>query len=45
MKVPLGWLREWVEIDASVDELSRRLTAAGIEVEDVEEIKPIFSGV
>jgi phenylalanyl-tRNA synthetase beta chain len=45
MKVPLGWLREWVAIDASVEELSRRLTVAGIEVENVEEIKPVFSGV
>ena len=45
MKVPLGWLREWVAIDASIEELSRRLTAAGIEVENVEEIRPIFSGV
>ena len=45
MKIPLGWLKEWVAIDASVEELSRRLTAAGIEVENVEEIKPAFSGV
>jgi phenylalanyl-tRNA synthetase beta chain len=45
MKVPLGWLREWVAIDATVEELSRRLTAAGIEVENAEEIKPVFSGV
>jgi phenylalanyl-tRNA synthetase beta chain len=45
MKVPLGWLKEWVAIEASVEELSRRLTVAGIEVENVEEIKPAFSGV
>src|ERR1700677_1276996 len=45
MKIPLGWLKEWVAIDASVEELSRRLTVAGIEVENVEELKPAFSGV
>ncbi len=42
MKLPLSWLKEFVTIDASVDELSRRLTMAGIEVEGVEHIAPDF---
>ncbi|MGA2409460.1 MAG: phenylalanine--tRNA ligase subunit beta [Candidatus Binataceae bacterium] len=45
MKLPLGWLKEFVTIDASVEELSRRLTFAGIEVENVETVTPSFSGV
>jgi phenylalanyl-tRNA synthetase beta chain len=36
MKVPLSWLREYVEIDLPVDELARALTIAGMEVERVE---------
>src|SRR5919201_440484 len=38
MKVPLSWLRELVAIDAPVADLSRRLTMAGLEVEDVYQI-------
>jgi phenylalanyl-tRNA synthetase beta chain len=45
MKVPLSWLREFVAIDADLDELCRRLTAAGVEVEDFERLTPAFSGV
>jgi len=45
MKLPLSWLKEFVAIDAEVAELSRRLTAAGIEVESIERIEPPFSGV
>ncbi len=36
MKVPLSWLRELVEIDVPLPELRRRLTMAGLEVEDVQ---------
>jgi phenylalanyl-tRNA synthetase beta chain len=35
VKVPLSWLRELIEIDAPVAELRRRLTIAGLEVEEV----------
>ncbi|HTT74695.1 MAG TPA: phenylalanine--tRNA ligase subunit beta [Candidatus Binataceae bacterium] len=45
MKVPLGWLKEWVAIDATVEELSRRLTFAGVEIENIEVVKPVFAGV
>ncbi|MFN3705114.1 MAG: phenylalanine--tRNA ligase subunit beta [Thermoflexales bacterium] len=38
MRVPLSWLREYVEIPLSVDELAERLTLAGLEVEHVERI-------
>ena len=35
MKAPLSWLRELVEVDVPLPELARRLTMAGLEVEDV----------
>jgi phenylalanyl-tRNA synthetase beta chain len=45
MKLPLSWLKEFVTIDASLDELCRRLTMGGIEVEGIEQIAPSFDGV
>lgn len=45
MKLPLGWLREFVAVDADVDEICRRLTLAGIEVENAERARPAFSDV
>jgi len=35
MKVPLNWLKEFVEIDVSPEELAEKLTLAGLEVEKV----------
>ena len=35
MKVPLSWLREFVDVDLPVSDLAHRLTMAGLEVEDV----------
>jgi phenylalanyl-tRNA synthetase beta chain len=35
MKVPLNWLREFVDIDLTPDELARVLTLGGLEVSDV----------
>jgi phenylalanyl-tRNA synthetase beta chain len=45
MKLPLSWLKEFVTIDASLDELSRRLTMAGLEVEGIDHSAPTFDGV
>lgn len=45
MKLPLSWLKEFVTIDASLDELCQRLTMAGLEVESVDRIAPTFAGV
>jgi phenylalanyl-tRNA synthetase beta chain len=36
MKVPLSWLKDFVEIELSVPDLARRLTLAGLEVEHVQ---------
>lgn len=38
MKAPLSWLRELVALDMPVSELARRLTMAGLEVEEVSEV-------
>src|SRR3970040_2032902 len=35
MKVPLSWLREFVDIDVPVSDLAHRLTLAGLEVESL----------
>ena len=47
MRLPLSWLREWVEWPSQWDaaELARRLTMAGFEVEAIEPAAPAFSGV
>ncbi len=37
MKVTLNWLREYVDFDLSADELSHRLTMAGLEVDAMEQ--------
>ena len=36
MKVPLSWLREYVDVNIDVDELAHKLTMAGNEVDSVE---------
>ena len=38
MKVPLSWLRDYVDINLTVEELGQRLTLAGIEVAGIERI-------
>ncbi|MFY2765425.1 phenylalanine--tRNA ligase subunit beta [Arenimonas sp. MALMAid1274] len=45
MKFPESWLREHVATDATRDELSARLTAIGLEVEDAQVIGEGLDGV
>jgi phenylalanyl-tRNA synthetase beta chain len=45
MRIPLSWLREWVDIAWDAQELARRLTASGFEVEAIEPAAAEFSGV
>jgi phenylalanyl-tRNA synthetase beta chain len=47
VRLPLSWLREWVDWPSQWDaaELARRLTMAGFEVEAIEPAAPAFSGV
>ena len=37
MKVPLSWLRQYVDVNIAASELAHRLTMAGVEVGEVEE--------
>ncbi len=36
MKIPLSWLREYVDVNIDVDELAHKLTMAGNEVDSIE---------
>ncbi len=45
MKVPFEWLKEFVIIDVDPQELAKRLTLRGLEVEAIETLSPIFDGV
>jgi phenylalanyl-tRNA synthetase beta chain len=38
MRVPISWLKEYVDIDLSVEELAEKLTIAGLEVKGIEYI-------
>ena len=38
MRVPLGWLREYVRVDATAHEMARRLSISTLEVERVIEV-------
>lgn len=45
MLVPIEWLREYVDFDIEVEDLAKRLTMAGLEVEEIQETPqgPVFS--
>ncbi|MGP8155032.1 MAG: phenylalanine--tRNA ligase subunit beta, partial [Smithella sp.] len=45
MLVSLKWLKDYVDIDLTVDELADRLTMAGLEVDEIKTIRPQFCGV
>lgn len=45
MRVPIEWLNEFVVIDIEPEELAKRLTMRGLEVEGVERLTPRFTGV
>jgi phenylalanyl-tRNA synthetase beta chain len=45
MKLPLSWLESFVTVDAPVEEISRRLSYAGLVVENVEKLTAGFAGV
>ncbi len=45
MKISLNWLRRYVDVEWDADEIARRLTLAGLEVDDVTRIEALFTGV
>jgi phenylalanyl-tRNA synthetase beta chain len=45
MLVSIKWLKDYVDIDLTAVELADKLTMAGLEVDEIRNIKPTFSGV
>jgi phenylalanyl-tRNA synthetase beta chain len=45
MKLPYGWLADWVRLPWDAHELGARLTMAGFELESLESAAPEFAGV
>jgi phenylalanyl-tRNA synthetase beta chain len=45
MKISLNWLKEIIDIDCSVEDLSKLLTNCGLEVEGIEEFESVKGGL
>jgi len=45
MLVSLKWLKDYVNINVTAEELAEKLTMAGLEVDEIKTIRPSFSGV
>ncbi len=45
MLISLKWLRDYVDVDVSPEELAERLTMSGLEVDSLNRVEPAFSGV
>lgn len=45
MKLPLSWLKEFLDLPVSPQEISETLTMLGMEVEKISENRPSFKGV
>ena len=45
MKLPLSWLREWVDLPDDVQAIATQLTSLGFEVEALERVAPPFNAV
>ena len=44
MRISLNWLRQYIDISESVDELASILTSLGLEVESVETVEALKGG-
>lgn len=45
MKISYNWLKEYIDIDISIDELSQKITDSGIEVEEIISRLPEFNNI
>ncbi|HPQ45048.1 MAG TPA: phenylalanine--tRNA ligase subunit beta [Syntrophales bacterium] len=45
MLVSLKWLRDYIDVDLTPEEIAGKLTMAGLEVDSIERVRPDFSGV
>ncbi len=41
MKLPISWVRDFIDFDASVDGIADNLTMAGLEIDDIIDLTPI----
>ena len=44
MKIPLSWLRKYLDFDCDISQLTERMTMIGIEVESVEDPAKAMTG-
>jgi phenylalanyl-tRNA synthetase beta chain len=45
MKIPLSWLKEYISLNLNPDQIAKKLTLAGLEVDAIENLSPGFEGV
>ncbi|MGA2780407.1 MAG: phenylalanine--tRNA ligase subunit beta [Smithella sp.] len=45
MLVSIKWLKDYIDIELTAEELAHELTMAGLEVDEIKTIRPQFSGV
>lgn len=45
MRLPLSWIKEYIDLTQSSEEIAKILTMAGLEVDAIDTITPIFEGV
>lgn len=45
MRLPLSWIKEFVDVDLPAQEIAKVLTMAGLEVDSIEFVKPSFEKV
>jgi len=45
MKISFNWLKEYIELDQSVEEIADILTATGLEVESIDPLEPVKGGL
>lgn len=45
MRIPLSWLKEYIDIERSPEEIAKILTLAGLEVDAIEKVGPTCQGV
>ncbi len=44
MRISYNWLRRYIDLDASIEEVAQKLTSLGLEVESIEHLGKIFDG-
>ena len=45
MKIPLSWLKQYINIDLTPGQIAKTLTNAGLEVDAIEKITPGFEQI